>query len=124
MNSPGPNPAQAAQQRAESVHPRLRCRLCMEASIFSNNPKESKALFKTVADIYQRIPILSRHRAAVHRAPTSSRIGRIAQGLTPYFGRDRIQDLTRVSPQSISRLVIYLALPTMTAGSEDIHSCS
>jgi hypothetical protein len=59
MNSPRPNPAQAAQQRAESAHPRLHCRLCMEAPIFSNNPKESKALFKTVADIYQRTLILS-----------------------------------------------------------------
>jgi hypothetical protein len=59
MNSPGPNPDQAAQQRAESSHPRLRCRLCTEAPVFSNNPKESKALFKTIADIYQRTPILS-----------------------------------------------------------------
>jgi hypothetical protein len=39
-----------------------------------------------------------RRRMASHRAPTSSRTGQIAQRLAPYFGRNRIQVLTSVSP--------------------------
>jgi hypothetical protein len=56
MNSPGPNPAQTAQQWAEA-RPRP-YRLCTEAPIFLNNLKESKALFNTVTDNYQRTPTL------------------------------------------------------------------
>jgi hypothetical protein len=56
MNSPGLNLAQAAQLWAEA-RPRP-CRLCTEALVLLNNLKESKALFNTVTDIYQRTPTL------------------------------------------------------------------
>jgi hypothetical protein len=58
-----------------------------------------------------KIPNDERRRAALRRAYT----GRFTQWLAPYFGRDRIQDLTRVSPQLILLMALWINRSTETA---------
>jgi hypothetical protein len=58
-------------------------------------------------------------RTASRRAPTSTRIGQLAQRLAPSFGRTQIQDLVSVSPKSISQMGAWLALAMVTVDVAD-----
>jgi hypothetical protein len=113
MNSIGPKAAQVNPLQEESAHTRARTSSPAEPpppSVWITT-EETRALFNWGTDALRKGPLLSissqltipndeRRWAALWRSYT----GEITYGLTPYFGRNQIQDPPIISPHSISRL--------------------
>jgi hypothetical protein len=105
---------------------RLRSRLRIEALVFLNNPKESKALFETVADIYQKtLTLPSLHNL---KSPTLSGVAqssdepvyRPTHTMTSAILRPRPNSRSNERfPHLISSMATRFALATVTVDITD-----
>jgi hypothetical protein len=132
VNSVGLISAEAAQQRANSpTRTRARDNFAETPLPIQQSEWRSLALFTCLTDIYKKHPrtsILSQFK--VHGGePRRDKlrwacIGWSTWWLAFYFGRDQIQDLTRLSPQTIPSTGHWIDRSMETAQTLEWVSCS